>query len=95
MTTREELQATLLRLLSEIAPEIDPAAIDPHTSLRDQIDLDSMNFLDFLISVDEALHIAIPERDYGRLQTLDGCLTYLMEHTTGQTNQSAAPHAAG
>jgi acyl carrier protein len=58
-------------------PEIDPASIDPGASLRDDLDLDSMDFLNFVLAVDDRLGVAIPEADYSRLATLDGVVAYL------------------
>jgi acyl carrier protein len=46
-------------------------------SLRDQLDIDSMDFLNFVIGIDEATGLDIPERDYPQLATLDGCVEYL------------------
>ncbi len=74
---REQVRATVLEVLRQIAPEADPAAIDPGVNLRDQLDIDSMDFLNFLIALDKQLHVDIPERDYGQLGTLDACVDYL------------------
>jgi acyl carrier protein len=73
----DQLRATVLRVLGKIAPEADQAAIDGAKNLRDQLDLDSMDFLNFLIALDKELHIDIPERDYRQLTTLDACVAYL------------------
>lgn len=75
--SREEIRATLLSVLRGIAPEADPAALDPGESLREQLDLDSMDFLSFVIAVHERLGIEIPEADYPRLASLDGAVAYL------------------
>lgn len=75
--TPDEIRAALLRVLVQIAPEADPGAIKSDVSLRDQLDIDSMDFLNFLIGVDKELHVDIPERDYGRLLTLDDCVKYV------------------
>jgi acyl carrier protein len=75
---RQQLRATVLDVLGQIAPEADPASIDPRVSLRDQLDIDSMDFLNFLIALDKQLHVEIPERDYGQLTTLDACVDYLL-----------------
>jgi len=75
--TAGELRATVLRVLGEIAPEADPAEIKPDVSFRSQIDLDSMDVLNFVIALHEALGVEIPEADYPRLATLDGCVAYL------------------
>lgn len=75
--TKEELRNTVLRLLSEIAPEADLAQLNPQISLRDQLDIDSMDMLNFMIALDKELHIAIPESDYRHLASLDTCVDYL------------------
>ena len=77
--TRDELRATTLRCLVGIAPEVDAGALDPHVRLRDQVDLDSVDWLNFLIALHARLGVEIPETDYGRLQTLDGILAYLAQ----------------
>lgn len=75
---REQVRQAVLEELGQIAPEVDPASIDPRVNLRDQLDIDSMDFLNFLIALDKRLHVDIPERDYGQLTTLDVCVDYLM-----------------
>jgi len=75
---RDQIQAAVLGVLGQIAPEADPASIDPQVSLRDQLDIDSMDFLNFLIALNKELHVDIPERDYGQLTTLDACIDYLL-----------------
>jgi acyl carrier protein len=74
----EELRATVLRVLGQIAPEADLTTIQGNVNLRDQLDIDSMDFLNFLIALDKELQVDIPERDYGQLTTLDACLNYLL-----------------
>lgn len=76
-TAEETLRDTVLRVLTDIAPDIDPADVAPETSLRDDLDLDSMDFLNFVIALNEALGVDIPEADYPSLATLQGCLDYL------------------
>ena len=75
--TADELRATVLRVLGEIAPEADPAQIKPDVSFRSQLDLDSMDVLNFVIALHETLGVEIPESDYPKLATLDGCVAYL------------------
>jgi acyl carrier protein len=82
---REQLRATVLEVLGQIAPEADPEAIDPRLNLRDQLDIDSMDFLNFLIALDKQLHVDIPERDYGQLNTLDACIDYLLARQKSHT----------
>ncbi len=76
--TRDELQATVLRVLGEIAPEADTASLKPDVGFRDQLDLDSMDVLNFVVGLHTALGVDIPESDYPRLATLDGCVDYLL-----------------
>ena len=73
----EELRTTILSVLGEIAPEADPASLAPGESLREQLDLDSMDFLNFVIGVHRRLGVEIPESDYSRLASLEGAVAYL------------------
>lgn len=75
--TREEIKKVVLRALSEIAPEVDVATIKPNLRIRDQVDLDSMDMLNFIIALHKELKIEIPEADYSKLLTLDDCTEYL------------------
>lgn len=68
--TREELQGQLLAALGEIAPEVDLAALDAARPLRQQVDLDSADWLNFLVAVHERLGVDIPDAEAGRLRTL-------------------------
>ena len=73
----DEIRETVLRLLAEVAPEADMASIRPDVRLRDQIDIDSMDALNFLIAIDAELHVDIPEADYPKLTTLNNIVAYL------------------
>lgn len=73
----QELREVLVRALQEIAPEVDPAAIDPDASLTEQLELDSMDLLNVVVSVHEQTGIEIPERDYPKLSTLNDAIAYL------------------
>ncbi len=75
--TADEIKSTVLRLLGDIAPEADLTSLKPDVSFRDQLDIDSMDFLNFVIALHEALHVEIPEADYPKLATLQGCIDYL------------------
>lgn len=76
--TPDHIRTTVLRLLGAIAPEADLEALPPDESLRDWLDLDSMDFLNFVTAIDKELGVEIPEADYARLATLDGCIEYLL-----------------
>lgn len=77
--TPTEIRHTIHDALKRIAPEVDMATIDPAVPLRDEIDLDSMDFLNFVQALHARLGIEIPETDYARLATLDGAITYLTD----------------
>jgi acyl carrier protein len=77
--TDDEIRAVVLRLLGEIAPEADLGALDGDRRVRDQIDIDSMDALNFLIAVDKELGVDIPEADYSRLATLNAIVAYISE----------------
>jgi acyl carrier protein len=71
------LRQTVLATLRRIAPEIEPEELLPARPLRDQVDLDSMDWLNFLQALHAALGVDIPERDYAKLVTLDDLAAYL------------------
>lgn len=75
--SRHNLSDTVTALLVAIAPEVDPARLVPAKPLRQQVDLDSMDWLNFLISLHERFGVNIPEADYARLVSLDDVLNYL------------------
>ena len=81
MKTRDELERAVLDALLSVAPEADPAAIDPKRSLREQLDIDSMDFLRFVVAIHGALGVDVPERDYGKLATLESSVDYLLGTT--------------
>ncbi len=75
----DDLRPAVLRALRRVAPEADPDVLDPEVPLREQLDIDSMDFLNFLIGIHRELGVEIPEADYPRLTTLDQILAYLAE----------------
>lgn len=75
--TRDEIRDGLFRALTQVAPEADVSRIRPNVRLRDQLDIDSMDLLNFVIGVHKEFKIEIPEADYPRLVTLDGCIDYV------------------
>ncbi len=77
--TRDEIREAVLRALSDVAPEADPATLRFDTDLRDQLDIDSMDSLNFAIGIHEQLQVDIPEADWARLYTLDEVIDYVVE----------------
>jgi acyl carrier protein len=79
--TTDDVRKVIVEALTRIAPEVDPASIQPGVNFRDQLDLDSMDFLNFVLALHERLGVEIPEIDYPRLYTLDLAVAYLAAKT--------------
>jgi acyl carrier protein len=75
--SKDELRAAVLAELKRIAPEVEESELKADRLLRDQVDLDSMDWLNFLVALHERLKVEIPESDYARLGTLDQVVDYL------------------
>jgi acyl carrier protein len=75
--TREDIREAVMKALTSVAPELDPASLDPHGEFRQEFDLDSMDFLNFVIGLHASLNVDVPEADYAKLATLDGAVDYL------------------
>lgn len=75
--TRDEIRQTVLRALGQIAPEADLSQLRPDLRIRDQLDIDSMDLLNFVIGLHRDFSIDIPEAEYPQLATLNGCIDYL------------------
>ena len=69
--------------LSNIAPEMDVADVKPDADLREALDIDSMDFMNFMIALHQKLGIDIPEQDYPKLFTLSGAVAYLKQRWKG------------
>lgn len=92
--TTDDLKNVIVDALTRIAPEIDPASLQSAVNFRDQLDLDSMDFLNFVLALHDRLGIEIPEVDYPRLYTLDGAVAYLASKTGAnrpEHSESVAP----
>jgi acyl carrier protein len=80
--SNDELKALILREVGKIAPEADLDRIDASSSLREQIDLDSMDLLNLMIAIHEATGVEIPEAEYPRMATLSSAVDYLQTRMT-------------
>lgn len=81
--TREEVRAVILDIIAQIAPDEDLGDLKDNVRIRDQIELDSMDFLDIIMELRKRYGIEVPEDDYMQLATLDGAISYLqprMDH---------------
>ncbi|MGE0679364.1 MAG: acyl carrier protein [Candidatus Binatia bacterium] len=75
--TDEEIKTLVLRELGNIAPEAETEQLDPAVDLREQLDLDSMDILNWIIAIHEVTGVEIPEADYPQMTNLNGCVAYL------------------
>jgi acyl carrier protein len=82
MSTEQDLRALVIGVVCQIAPDVDPAAIDPDTDLAEQLDIDSMDFLNIVVEINSRTGIEIPERDYPKLSTLNGAVSYVARAQT-------------
>jgi acyl carrier protein len=73
----DQIRSAVFETLKTIAPEFKESDLQPERSLRDQIDLDSMDWMNILVGLQARFHIDIPETDYGRLVTLNAVIAYL------------------
>jgi len=74
---RVEIIAAIKDIIATIAPDEDLTDLKPDERLRDQIELDSMDFLDIVMELRKRYGVQVPEPDYKELATLDGCAAYL------------------
>ena len=75
--TKDQIAQAIIDIITDIVPDEDCSSIDPAVALRDQLDLDSMDFLDIVMELRKLYNVEVPEADYGELATLDSCVTYL------------------
>lgn len=73
----DDLAACVRRILHDIAPEADVERINPRLSFRDQLDMDSVDYLNFILAIEAETGARIPDRDYPKLSTLGSCVAYL------------------
>lgn len=81
--TKDEVRAFVHRALTDIAPDADPASIDPSESMRDELDLDSMDFLALVRAIHDELGVNVPETDYAQIESLNGCVDYVAARLDG------------
>ncbi len=79
-----DIRSVLLEELGNVAPEADLDALDPKADLREAIDIDSMDFLNWVAAIHTRLGVDIPERHYAKLRTLAGAVDYLAAELAGR-----------
>jgi len=75
--TADDIRKSVLTVLGEVVPGADLSSIAGDVNFRDQIDMDSMDYLNLVIALHQRLGIDIPEIDFPKLSNLDGCVAYL------------------
>jgi acyl carrier protein len=93
--TESDIREIVKRALNNIAPEIDVDTIDPGKDLREQMDIDSVDFLNFVIGLHKELNIEIPDADVAKLATFNGCITYLTSRLTNLQTVRDPGHQSG
>jgi len=78
--TSAEIREQILDILSEIAPDEDLSQLDDSQTFRQQLELDSMDFLDIVMELRKRHRIQIPEEDYGELASMGSTVRYLEPH---------------
>jgi acyl carrier protein len=73
-----EVRAVVEAAVRHIAPDVDPASLPPETDLREDLEIDSMDFLNLMDELHDRLGVDIPERDYTAVVTIEGCVDYLL-----------------
>jgi len=91
--TREEVVIAVKDIISTIAPDEELSNLDHDEPLRDQIDLDSMDFLDIVMELRKLYGLQVPEEDYKRLASLKSCVDYLHPSLEEKQLHCAAPQA--
>jgi acyl carrier protein len=79
-----DISAVILDIISSIAPDEDLSNVKPEVRLRDQLDLDSMDFLDIVMELRKRYGIEVPEEDYPKLASLNSCVEYLGPKMAGK-----------
>lgn len=75
--TKEEIRKAIYNIISEIVPDEDLNSMDDNLVIRDQIELDSMDFLDIVLELRKRYKADVPEEDYPKLATINSCVEYL------------------
>lgn len=75
--TRADIKDVIIEIIIDIDDEADTSSLDPDKPLRDQLDLDSMDFLDIVMELRKRYQLQIPEEEYPELASLSSCVNYL------------------
>lgn len=73
------IRQTIMESLKKIAPDTDPGKLQPDDNIRTTLEIDSFDYLQFLVAIDEKFGIDTPEEDYGKIGTLRSLTEYLLQ----------------
>jgi len=76
---KEEIEKIIFQLLKKIAPETEPSKLSPNENIRESLGIDSYDFLQFIVALNEQLNIEIPEEDYGKISGLSSLTDYVIK----------------
>ena len=79
LMNENEIKQTVFKLLKKIAPDTEPEKLNPDDDIRHTLEIDSFDALQFVVALDEQLGIQTPEADYGKIATVRGLVTYILE----------------
>lgn len=80
-----DIRQAIVAIIGDIAPDEDTSNLKPDVRLREQLDLDSMDFLDIVMELRKRYGVHVPDTDYMQLATLDSCVNYLRDKMQGKT----------
>jgi acyl carrier protein len=76
---KEKIEKIIFSSLKQIAPDTEPSELSPDENVREALGIDSFDFLQFIVSLDEKLNLEIPEQDYGKITTMSSLISYLTQ----------------
>ena len=76
---KDEIKKLVYQLLKQIAPDTEPSTLQPDENIRETLDIDSFDSLQFLVSLNQKLGIEIPEEDYGKITTMKTLVNYILD----------------
>lgn len=76
---KEEIEKVIFSSLKQIAPDTEPSELSLDENIRETLGIDSFDFLQFIVSLDEKLNLEIPEQDYGKINTLSSLMSYMTQ----------------
>jgi acyl carrier protein len=87
--TPEEIRSRILKCIRRVAPEVEPDELNEHIPLRDQTEIDSMDYLNIMIAIEKELGVDVPEEDYLRVTTLAEFVGYVSKALERQSDPAA------